>query len=138
MEEFEEEWPVAKESQEEVWTSAVSLEPRTAEVPEIAMQDVEVEVRTRVWVARNVLPACFLPSCYERHRSRCRLQGVCARSMRACHHRACLHSHACMLTELRMLAVIAYTRCHGACFVMRGLTAGAVACRSRARSPRWR
>jgi hypothetical protein len=46
MEEVEEEWPVAKETQEEVWTSAVSLEPRTAEVPEIAMEDVVVEART--------------------------------------------------------------------------------------------
>ena len=45
MEEFEEEWPVAKESEQEVWTSEVALEPRSAKVPEIGMKDVEVEVR---------------------------------------------------------------------------------------------
>ena len=45
MEEVDEEWPVAKESTAEVWTAEVSLEPRTAEVPEIAMEDVEIEAR---------------------------------------------------------------------------------------------
>ena len=49
MKEVEEEWPVAKETSKDVWTSTVSLEPRTAEVPEIAMEDVEVEVRTLAW-----------------------------------------------------------------------------------------
>ena len=44
MEEFEEEWPVAKEGEVEVATSEVSLEPVTSEVPEIAMEEVEVEV----------------------------------------------------------------------------------------------
>lgn len=45
MEEKQEDWPVAKESTAEVWTSEVSLEPVTGEVPEIAMENVEVEVR---------------------------------------------------------------------------------------------
>lgn len=44
MEKKEEEWPVAKEQKEEVFTSTVTLEPKTAQVPEIAMEDVQVEV----------------------------------------------------------------------------------------------
>jgi hypothetical protein len=45
LDKVEEEWPVARERAHEVMLSEVTLEPRTAEVPEIAMQDVEVEVR---------------------------------------------------------------------------------------------
>lgn len=55
MVEVEEEWPVAKEREHDVWTSEVTLEPKTAEVPEIAMKEVEVEVRARP------RPACCNP-----------------------------------------------------------------------------
>ena len=46
LDEIEEEWPVARERAHEVLTSDITLEPRTATVPEIAMEDVEVEVRS--------------------------------------------------------------------------------------------
>lgn len=67
MEKKEEEWPVAKEQKGEVFTSTVTLEPKTTQVPEIAMKDVEVEVRTQAHpFAASCLPArscCTAPAC---------------------------------------------------------------------------
>ena len=45
LDEIEEEWPVARERAHEVITSAVTLEPKTSQVPEIGSKEVEVEVR---------------------------------------------------------------------------------------------
>ena len=45
LDEIEEEWPVARERAHEVITSAVTLEPKSTEVPEIGTEQIEVEVR---------------------------------------------------------------------------------------------
>ena len=60
MVEVEEEWPVAKEREHDVWTSEVTLEPKTAEVPEIAMKEVEVEVRRARRSACRACAACAM------------------------------------------------------------------------------
>ena len=78
MEEFEEEWPVAKESEAEVWTSEVALEPRSAKVPEIGMKDVEVEVRCAlVSHARHAASAVRLCADSEMRRARTRALPSC-------------------------------------------------------------